>query len=197
MNDNDVRVVNTKKALHGALLALLKTTALETINVSSLCREAGVSRGAFYLHYKDVGSLFDEHVLHLLKDLEDSFYEPYRHVARLVPSDLDPSTIRIFHHVKKYQPFYEIVFDKRSSLSYYYALLDKIKSLILESASNDLSEVKDVGLLLAFQANAIMGMLILWNEEGYDRSPEQMNERLTYMLKLQGNGFSDDENRHL
>lgn len=186
MKDIDLRIVNTKKALHRALLALLKTTALETINVSALCREAGVSRGAFYLHYKDVGSLFDEHVQHLLQDLEESFYEPYRHVSRLVPSDLDPSTIRIFHHVKTYQPFYEIVFDRRSSLSYYYALLDKIKSLIQESASNDLSGEKDVALLLSYQANAIMGMLIQWNEEGYARSPDEMNERLTYLLKLQG-----------
>lgn len=184
MKDTDLRIVNTKRSLHRALLTLLKSTALEAISVSALCREAGVSRGAFYLHYTDVPSLFDEHIHQLLQDLEDSFYEPYRHVSRIVPSNLDPSTIRIFHHVKKYQPFYEIVFDKRSSLSYYYALFEKIKSLIMESASSDLSGEQDVGLLLAYQANAIMGMLIQWNEEGYNLTPEQMNERLTYMLKL-------------
>lgn len=184
MKNTDQRIINTKNALHRALLKMLKTTSLESISVSALCREADVSRGAFYMHYKDVASLFDEHVHQLLQDLEDSFYEPYRHDPHLDPSNLDPSTIRIFHHVKKYQPFYEIVFDKRSSLSYYYALLGKIKSLILESQSNILSEAQDVDMLLTYRANAIMGMLIQWNDEGYSRTPEQMNERLTRLLRI-------------
>lgn len=118
MNENDLRFVKTKKALHQALLALLKTRTLESISVSTLCRAAGVNRGIFYLHYKDIGALFEEHLHYLLQDLEDSYIEPYRHVSRLIPSHLDPSTIRIFHHVKKYQSFCEIVFNKKPPLSY-------------------------------------------------------------------------------
>lgn len=184
MNENDLRVVKTKKALHQALLALLKTRSLESITVSTLCREAVVNRGTFYLHFKDIGALFDEHLHYLLKDLEDSYYEPYRHVSHLIPSHLDPSTIRIFHHVKKYQLFYEIVFDKKSSLSYYYSLLEKIKSLMHDSTStNHLGDI-NVSLLVSYQANAIMGLLIQWGEEGFNHSPEYMNEQLTYFLKI-------------
>lgn len=184
MNENDLRVIKTKKALHQALLGLLRTNTLESISVSALCREAGVNRGTFYLHYKDVGSLFDEHLHHLLKDLEESYYEPYRHVTTLDPDHLDPSTIRIFHHVKKYQPFYEIVFDKKSSLSYYYSLFEKIKGLMLESTSAHHPDSIDIPLVIAYQANAIMGLLIQWSEDGFTRSPEYMNEQLTNFLKL-------------
>lgn len=184
MNENDLRVIKTKKALHQALLRLLRTNTLESISVSALCREAGVNRGTFYLHYKDVGTLFDEHLHHLLKDLEESYYEPYRHVTMLDPSHLDPSTIRIFHHVKKYQPFYEIVFDKKSSLSYYYSLFEKIKGLMLESTSAPYPDSIDMPLVIAYQANAIMGLLIQWHEDGFTRSPEYMNEQLTNFLKL-------------
>ncbi|WP_239613509.1 TetR/AcrR family transcriptional regulator [Cohnella mopanensis] len=187
MNDNDLRVVKTKKALHQALLALLKTKTLESISVSNLCREAHVNRGTFYLHYKDIGELFDEHLHDLLQDLEDSYYEPYRHVSRLIPNHLDPSTIRIFHHVKKYQPFYEIVFDKKSPLSYYYSLLVKIKSLMQDVSSvNQLEDRQlDLSMLVAYQANAIMGLLIQWSMDGFARSPEIMNEQLAYFLKMQ------------
>ncbi|MDQ0116214.1 TetR/AcrR family transcriptional regulator [Paenibacillus harenae] len=189
MNENDLRVIKTKKALHQALLVLLKTKPLESISVSTLCREAEVNRGTFYLHYNDVGALFDEHLHYLLKDLEESYYEPYRHAPDLIPSQLDPSTIRIFHHVKKYQPFYEIVFDKKSSLSYYYSLLDKVTSLIQASTSIfDLGN-RDIPLLVAYQANAIMGLLIQWSMDGFARSPEYMNEQLSYFLRLQ----QDDE----
>ena len=184
VNENDLRVVKTKKALHQALLALLKTKSLESISVSVLCRQAGVNRGTFYLHYKDVGALFDEHLHDLLQDLEESYYEPYRHVSRLIPGDLDPSTIRIFHHVKKYRPFYEIVFDRRSSLSYYYALLAKIKSLMQSSSSAYPLNDFDLTLLVAYQANALMGLLIQWSEDGFGRSPEYMNEQFTRLLKM-------------
>lgn len=184
MNENDLRVIKTKKALHQALLTLLKTTSLESISVSALCREADVNRGTFYLHHKDIGALFDEHLQDLLRDLEDSYYEPYRHVPQLVPSHLDPSTIRIFHHVKKYQSFYEIVFQKKSPLSYYHSLLDKIKSLMQISSSVHPLGGIDQSLLVAYQANAIMGLLIQWNEDGFARSPEYMNEQLTYLLNM-------------
>jgi len=184
MNENDMRVVKTRRALHQALLTLLKSKSLETISVSALCRQAAVNRGTFYLHYKDVGEVFDEHLRLLLQDLEDSYYEPYRYVAHLVPSHLDPSTIRIFHHVKKYQAFYEIVFDKKSPLSYYYSLFEKIKSLMQISASDTrLDDVKDETLLFAYQANAIMGLLIQWSEDGFARSPEYMNEQFTNLIK--------------
>jgi len=183
MNENDQRVIQTKRSLHGALLALLKNKPLESISVSELCREAGINRGTFYLHYKDVGALFDEHLRSLLQDLEESYYEPYRHVSRLEPQHLDPTTIRIFHHVKKYRRFYEIVFDRKSSLSYYYSLFDKIKSLIRESTADFPHGDRDLSLMIAYQANAIMGLLIQWSEEGFGRSPESMNEHLASILQ--------------
>ncbi|WP_314587079.1 TetR/AcrR family transcriptional regulator [Paenibacillus terrigena] len=182
MNESDLRVIKTTQAFQRALLALLKTKTLESISVSALCREAGVNRGTFYLHYKDVEEIFDEHLQHLLQDLEDSYYEPYRHENQITPNRLDPSTIRIFHHVKKYQPFYEIVFNRKSSLTYYYSLLEKIKSLMQQSASSYPLGHKDLSLLLSYQANAIMGLLIQWCEDGFAHSPEYMNEQLTYIL---------------
>lgn len=184
LNQNDQRVIKTKKALHVALVALLKTRPLEKISISTLCREAKVNRGTFYLHYHDVGTLFDEHIHYLLKDLEESYYEPYQHVPELTLNRLEPSMIRIFHHVKKYQSFYEIVFDKKSSLSYYYSLFNKIKSLLHESISNYQLGDKNGDLLLSYQTNAIMGLLIEWSENGFESSPEYMNEQFFSLLKM-------------
>ncbi|GLX70473.1 TetR/AcrR family transcriptional regulator [Paenibacillus glycanilyticus] len=180
MNENDLRIIKTKKALHQALLVLLKEKALEAISVSVLCREASVNRGTFYLHYPDVGTLFDEHLHHLLKDLEESYYEPYRHAKEINHIQLDPATIRIFHHVKKYQPFYEIVFNKKSSISYYYSLFEKIKGLMIESTGSNGSPNTFV---ISYQVNAIMGLLIQWSEEGFSQTPEFMSEQLSHILK--------------
>lgn len=184
MNENDLRVIKSKAALHKALLVLLKNNALEEISVSALCREAGVNRGTFYLHYKEVSALFDEHLRQLLNDLEESFYEPIRKTPRLNASEFDPSTIRIFHHVKKFQPFYEIVFDKKSSLSYYYSLFNKIKALLQESVVSNSANYNDFELMLSYQANAIMGLLIGWSEQGFAASPDYMSQQLANIVQM-------------
>ena len=50
------------------------------------------------------------------------------------------------------------------------------------SSINNSGEL-NLQLLIAYQANAIMGLLIQWYEEGFSHSPEYMNEQLTYFLK--------------
>jgi hypothetical protein len=139
------------------------------------------------MHYKDVVSLFDEHLNSLLLDLEESYMEPYRHGPLDLSIQLDPSMIRIFHHVKKYQKFYEIVFDKKSSLSYYYSLLEKIKRLMFDNQNAHPQLKRNPSMMISYQANAIIGMLIQWYEEGFERSPEEMSDELSYYIKLRNN----------
>ncbi|WP_240421329.1 hypothetical protein [Paenibacillus periandrae] len=45
MNEYDLRVVKTKRALHEAILDLLKLKPLEAISVSAICRKASITRG--------------------------------------------------------------------------------------------------------------------------------------------------------
>lgn len=46
------RVTLTKRLLKDALLKLLQKKSLAKINVSELCREAGINRATFYKHYE-------------------------------------------------------------------------------------------------------------------------------------------------
>ena len=45
------RVALTKRLVHEGLLRLLEKEPVESINVSELCREAGINRATFYKHY--------------------------------------------------------------------------------------------------------------------------------------------------
>lgn len=184
MNPNDLRVVKSKQALHGALVELLKVKPLEAISISELCRIAKVNRGTFYLHYEQKEALFEEYFEELMKDLEDSYYEPYRHVEVLHTSSLDPATIRIFHHISNHKEFYKIVFSKKASLAYYYLFFEKIKGLLkinFEQHEND--DSIDVPLFVAYQANAIAGMIMQWSADGFSHSAEYMNRQLVQFLR--------------
>ncbi len=180
----DLRVIKTKESLHNELMQLLKDKSLSEITISELCRKAKVNRGTFYLHYAQIEDLFAEYFREITADLARSYQEPYRYVSVLKTSELDPSTIRIFHHIKKYESFYRIIFSNKVPLMYYYLLFEEIKQLLLQD--NDSLNQVDVNntMFSSYQANAIIGMIIDWYQNDFTYSTSYMNQQLVQILNL-------------
>ncbi|WP_214825950.1 TetR/AcrR family transcriptional regulator [Exiguobacterium algae] len=179
----DLRVQKTKQALHTALVELLTHRSIDQMTISELCRVANVNRGTFYLHYDRVEDVFEEYFQEITADLATSYEEPYRHVKFLNPRELEPSTVRIFHHVKTYVDFYRIVFSKQVPLAYYYLLFEEIRKLLLrDTAAHQVEEI-DHELFCSYQANAIVGMIIWWAEQGFQKEPALLNEQLVKILR--------------
>lgn len=186
MKKTDLRVIKTKEVLHESLLGLLKEKSLHTISVTELCREAQINRGTFYLHYGKVEDLFEEYFKEIMRDLMESYMEPYKHVHILQVHLLDPSTIRIFHHIEKFKKFYRIVFSKFVPMSYYYLLFDQVKALLKEDIGRGDSEglIEEMDMLSAYQANAILGMAIEWHRQDFQQSAADMNQLLVTIINL-------------
>ena len=182
----DLRVVKTKEALHTALLTLLKNKPLEAISISEICRIAKVNRGTFYLHYAQVGDLFEEYFKEIMDDLANSYQEPYRHVTKLNPKNLNPSTIRIFHHVEKYKEYYRIILSKNVPLTYYYLLLEEVKRLLTGTISKNyyIEEGIDSNFHTSYAANAMLGLIIQWYNDDFQQKASYLNEQLVKILKL-------------
>ena len=53
MNDKDLRVIKTKKALTSSLYALLEIEPFSSITVHKICENAGIHRTTFYKHFYD------------------------------------------------------------------------------------------------------------------------------------------------
>ena len=186
MTQVDLRIVKTKEALHIALLTLLKNKPLEAISISEICRVAKVNRGTFYLHYAQVGDLFEEYFKEIMDDLAASYQEPYRYVAKLNPKELNPATIRIFHHVEKYKEYYRIILSKNVPLTYYYLLLEEVKSLLTDTMDKNfhLEEAIDSSFHAAYAANAILGLVIQWYNDDFQQDANYLNDLLVKILKL-------------
>lgn len=180
----DLRVVKTKEALREAMMDLLKQKSLNSISVTELCQAARVNRGTFYAHYGQVENLFEEYYKTIMTDLADSYQEPYKYVPDLLSKNVNPTTIRIFHHIEKYQTFYRIVFSKTVPLSYYYLLFDQVQNLIKNDVSSHYDMDIDTSMLSAYHANAILGLIIEWHREDFQRSAEDMNRMLVRALGL-------------
>lgn len=69
---DDMRYVRTEEAIRSAFLALVSEMPVASITASALCRRAGISRNAFYLHYTGVQGLCAALVGELVDDVRAS-----------------------------------------------------------------------------------------------------------------------------
>ncbi|MDG0813481.1 TetR family transcriptional regulator [Cohnella rhizosphaerae] len=56
----DIRVIRSVALMEQALLRILKEEGIKGLTVKHLCKIAGINRGTFYLHYRDIFHLIEE-----------------------------------------------------------------------------------------------------------------------------------------
>lgn len=184
MSKHDLRIVKTKEALHRALLQLLNDKDLGEISITEICKRAKINRGTFYLHYGQIEDVFEEYFKEITLDLANSYKEPYRKATILKVSELDSSTIRIFHHIEKYKSFYEIIFSRKVPLRYYYMLFDEIDNLFLEDMESQQQDGLNNEMFAAYQSNSIIGMIINWYKNDFSYSADYLNDQLVKILNI-------------
>ena len=64
----DMRIVKTKRKARKAMITLLKEKKYDDISVKDICETAGISRGTFYLHYKDKYDLVQQYQAEFVKE---------------------------------------------------------------------------------------------------------------------------------
>jgi AcrR family transcriptional regulator len=68
-NTKDLRYVRTEEAIRKAFMDLVGETPIASITASAVCRRAGISRNAFYLHHASVSDLYAAMVGELVNDV--------------------------------------------------------------------------------------------------------------------------------
>ncbi|WP_068672107.1 TetR/AcrR family transcriptional regulator [Oceanobacillus sp. Castelsardo] len=182
----DLRIIKTQESLRHALLTLLKSKPLETITIAELCRLANINRGTFYLHYRDVHGVFKHYLEVIIEDFRQSYEEPY-YKTNFHIQNIKADMVKIFHHVKKYQDFYQIIFDERIPMTYYYLLFDTIRSFMKENLDDSpwMGEPNiKLEYLLSYQTNAILGILMEWHRQEYKTSIQELNQQLIAILSI-------------
>lgn len=69
MNKSESKYFNTAVKMDRALIRLLEKKSFEYISISEVCKEAGVNRSTFYLHYENICDLLEETMQYMI----DSF----------------------------------------------------------------------------------------------------------------------------
>jgi len=182
MNDKDLRVIKTKNNLETALIELLKEKSLEKITVTELCKRSGITRKTFYLHYENVPKYYEEFVGYLLDELDQSLQKATDY--RLQSEQLEPKMIHLFEHVYSNKEFYQFIFSSHSKFAYYEMFFKRIRELFKNSREAMDQNDEVIEFEASYHANAILGIILEWYLEGFQKSVDEMNHLLVKIVKL-------------
>ncbi len=190
MNKSESKYFNTAVKMDEAFLKLLSEKEFEYITVKEICKEAGVNRSTFYLHYETVGDLLDETLEYVNGKFDGYFSEaridvnkisalPLNELYLITPDYLTPWLKFIKENKKLFQTFLK----RHETLklnSIYKIMFAKVVSPILTRFN-----VKkfDQEFIFLFYVEGIMGIVKNWVKEGCSRSIEDIMDIITRCIK--------------
>ncbi|WP_227394908.1 TetR/AcrR family transcriptional regulator [Jeotgalibacillus aurantiacus] len=185
----DLRVKKTKKAIHDALITLVKEKDFSRISVRDLCETAEINRGTFYLHYLDKFDLLEQ----LQQELLDRLWQivtirltEKMHQLSSKPDILLLFATELFTYVdQEADTFYMLLVDAIDP-SFQEKIKDLIKRNMLRLTDHEtVSTAVPIDYVMAYVTSAAVGILQHWLQRGRTNPPEEL-ARMIVQINLNG-----------
>ncbi|MBE6575312.1 MAG: TetR/AcrR family transcriptional regulator [Ruminococcaceae bacterium] len=190
MNKSQSKYFNTAKKMDLALISLLKKKPFEYITVSEICKNAGVNRSTFYLHYETIGDLLNETARYLLDDFL-AYFSPDTKSAVFNLKDRNPDEL-IFICDKYLTPYLTYIKDHREvfgiALSHNKTLgFEDVYRRMYENIFNPIldrfhypTNVRQY--VMMYYLNGINAIILEWLKNGCDRSINEISEIISVCI---------------
>jgi len=171
----DVRVQRTMRKITHALVELLKEKSLAEISVKEIITKARISRGTFYLHYKDKNDLIQK-----LKDNYLDHFFPKIHAA------LDGQRVDFFlevlHFLKGEGELIALLLSTNGSLEVQNDIRKVLqqygrKYLVKQLKGESLTPLEEYYFVI-YYSNAAFSVMQEWINRGQKETPEEMMKML-------------------
>lgn len=199
----DRRILRSKQMLRDALIDLIEEQGLEGLTVRDLTHRAGLNRGTFYLHYRDIQDLLTQSKQEVLDGLtavttkasrpkcpEDIIAEAamVERAEGKQPLNSNPIVVATFEYFAEHARFFSVMMGSNGDpcffLEWKKAMMQDMrnKSLAFQPDDNALSLPRDY--LVAYIVSAQLGVIQHWLETGMQLSPKEMAEQMTRLSIL-------------
>lgn len=176
----DRRVMRTRAQLKEALTELMTEKDVQDITVCELAEKVNISRGTFYLHYKNV---FD-----MLEKIEEEMFEGLRKAIADRPVDVtaDPFwRLRpTYDFFTKHGAFTAVLMGPHGDRSF----MQRVSDVLLEHCRRDYAAAfpggndRDYEYLFSFLFGGSLFMLEVWLRTGQQETPEFMADRTNRII---------------
>ena len=186
VNQNDLRVIKTKRGLREAFIRLLLQKGYDAISIQDIATEAQAARVTFYRHYKDK----EELLVDCLNVIYEELAERMKQVSAEDDFEQTHLSLRIFYeHIQEEEAIYKILFSSRGTQ----VVIERLRKLFAKRAKSQIPALfPDIQLrvpldIMAYHsASAHIGLAIWWLEHNKPYSPEYMAQASLW-LSMAGN----------
>ena len=185
-NQNDLRVIKTKRGLREAFIRLLLKKGYDAISIQDIATEAEAARVTFYRHYKDKEEL--------LVDLLNVTYEELAQRENQVSTDdnferMYLSRYILYEHIQERETIYKILFSSRGTQ----VVIERLRKLFADRAKLQIEKrflpeqlQIPVEIIAYHTASAQIGLAIWWLQNDKPYPPEYM-AKISVWLSMAGN----------
>lgn len=182
MNKSESKYFNTAIKMNDALVTLLARKPFEYITVSEICKEAGVNRSTFYLHYENTLDLLSE----TTKQMMDSFlsYFPVEterittQFSNCELNELNYISSEYLHPYLSYIKGNRLVFSTAMAHSVSFGFDSIYRRMFQYIFDPILARFRypegDRQYVMMFYLNGIIAIVVQWLNEGCEKTEEEI-----------------------
>ncbi|GEK28310.1 TetR/AcrR family transcriptional regulator [Furfurilactobacillus siliginis] len=190
----DPRVIKTRSSLKTALISLMQQYKIENISVQKITETAHITRGTFYLHYKDKRDFISRAMTEILDDFFDAVIIDGTTMLPAEYSFLDGKDVDIlslntaFSYIESEAQMFSVLLNTQENGLFEHQLNERLTHL-LEEFHNLLNPVfmdisVPVNIQIAFVVSAYVGLIKNWLSEGMIYTPHYMTSSVKKMIAL-------------
>lgn len=168
----------TKQILEESLKKLLLKKPLDKITIQDLTSDCGISRMAFYYHFKDIYDLIewsceeDSRIAANGNTTYDTWEQGFLNIFQAVEEN-KPFILNVYHHVSQEQ-----------IIQYLYRVVYQLIINVVEECAQGMSvREEDKKFIADFYKYAFVGMMLDWIRQDMKPSPEKMIFRLSNLIE--------------
>ncbi|MEK4560684.1 TetR/AcrR family transcriptional regulator [Staphylococcus sp. FSL K6-3157] len=174
MNDamiTDIRILKTKRTTRKALITLLKNKKFDQITVKDICQQAEISRGTFYLHYKDKYDLVYQYQIDMMQKGSEK-------VKQLIDTDRNLLFFNMINFWNNEAELLLLLISKNGSVD----IQNQVKSMLQNHIEKNILyfvnpprlNEKEKHYFAIFLSNAVFGIIQEWVNNGQQETPQEL-----------------------
>lgn len=195
----DPRVLKTRNNLRRALVFLIQQEPLESISVQKITQTAHITRGTFYLHYKDKQDFIEA----TLQDFIDEFFGSVMYIPENAIKPVKVFSLKCaFAYIEQNADIFAVLLGESFGNRFYQAMYERLRKEMFHYAKVVAISGKQVEVPIEMQidfvASAVLGLISRWLEGGLVYTSRYMTINVSKMLArnmevddLVANFFSD------